>query len=200
MLLFLHNNSKYSQAAIQLLKELNIDHFSSADRVYKFPEYDIGIGFLYPYKIPVEQLNKKWYNFHPGLLPHYGGRNLCYHAIMEDTKEFGGTMHIMDENFDTGPIVSWRNFPIEDWMTAGDVFDITCWELFKLFKTEIQRIINNLEMITIQYDNIRYFKKEPINDYIELTEKQQRQVRAVTTDKFYAKTKIGGIDYKIVKI
>src|SRR5688500_1816660 len=63
--------------------------------------YDIGISFLYPHKVPKEHLDgHTWINFHPAPLPLYRGRNVAYHAIMNGTGSFGGTIHYMDENFD----------------------------------------------------------------------------------------------------
>ena len=85
------------------------------------PDYDIGVGFLYTYKIPAEQLTKTWINFHPAPLPEYGGRNVAHHAIINNSQYFGGTMHYMNEEFDRGDIIDCQRFKIQKTDTAGDL-------------------------------------------------------------------------------
>src|SRR6266404_2890824 len=76
-------------------------------RLGEFPEYDLGIGFLYTHRIPASEFMEpyRWVNFHPGPLPEFRGRNLAYHAISEDAKEFGATVHYMEKTFDTGELI-----------------------------------------------------------------------------------------------
>lgn len=51
-------------------------------------------------------------NFHAGPLPEFGGWAFYNVAILEDALEYGCTCHIMDESFDTGPLVKVRRFGI----------------------------------------------------------------------------------------
>ena len=51
-------------------------------------------------------------NFHAGPLPEFGGWAFYNVAILEDAPEYGCTCHIMDEGFDTGPLVKVRRFGI----------------------------------------------------------------------------------------
>lgn len=51
-------------------------------------------------------------NFHAGPLPEFGGWAFYNIAILEDSSEYGCTCHIMDEGFDTGPLVKVRRFGI----------------------------------------------------------------------------------------
>jgi len=51
-------------------------------------------------------------NFHAGPLPEFGGWAFYNVAILEDSPEYGCTCHIMDERFDTGPLVKVRRFAI----------------------------------------------------------------------------------------
>lgn len=51
-------------------------------------------------------------NFHAGPLPEFGGWAFYNVAILEDVPEYGCTCHIMDEGFDTGPLVKVRRFGI----------------------------------------------------------------------------------------
>ncbi len=51
-------------------------------------------------------------NCHPSLLPRYRGPNPYMQVIKHSEKETGVTFHIMDEGYDTGPILMQKNVPI----------------------------------------------------------------------------------------
>jgi len=53
-------------------------------------------------------------NCHAGKLPFYRGRNILNWALINDEKEFGITVHYVDEGIDTGDILAQRIFPITD--------------------------------------------------------------------------------------
>lgn len=53
-------------------------------------------------------------NCHAGKLPFYRGRNILNWALINDEKEFGITVHHVDEGIDTGDIIRQRCFPITD--------------------------------------------------------------------------------------
>lgn len=53
-------------------------------------------------------------NCHAGKLPFYRGRNILNWALINDEKEFGITVHYIDEGIDTGDIINQRSYPITD--------------------------------------------------------------------------------------
>lgn len=53
-------------------------------------------------------------NCHAGKLPFYRGRNILNWALINDEKEFGITVHYIDEGVDTGDIVLQRTYQISD--------------------------------------------------------------------------------------
>jgi methionyl-tRNA formyltransferase len=53
-------------------------------------------------------------NCHAGKLPFYRGRNILNWALINDEKEFGITVHFIDEGIDTGDIILQRAYPISD--------------------------------------------------------------------------------------
>ena len=53
-------------------------------------------------------------NCHAGKLPFYRGRNILNWALINDEKEFGITVHYMDEGIDTGDIILQKVYPITD--------------------------------------------------------------------------------------
>lgn len=53
-------------------------------------------------------------NCHAGKLPYYKGRNILNWALINDEKEFGITVHYVDEGIDTGDIIYQESFEITD--------------------------------------------------------------------------------------
>jgi methionyl-tRNA formyltransferase len=56
----------------------------------------------------------KTINCHAGKLPFYRGRNILNWALINDEKEFGITVHYVDEGIDTGDIILQRCYSISD--------------------------------------------------------------------------------------
>ena len=59
-------------------------------------------------KIPRELLELAglgWVNIHCGLLPKYAGIDAPFWAMLNREKEFGVTIHLMDEDFDSGSLL-----------------------------------------------------------------------------------------------
>ena len=54
-------------------------------------------------------------NCHAGKLPFYRGRNVLNWALINDEKEFGITVHYVDDGIDTGDIIRQKCFPIDDY-------------------------------------------------------------------------------------
>lgn len=87
---------------------------------------DIGICCSYNKKFPKEFLDipkDGIINCHPSLLPLYRGANPYSAVIINDEKETGITLHYMDENFDTGNIITQYTVPIEENETMGTLFN-----------------------------------------------------------------------------
>jgi methionyl-tRNA formyltransferase len=53
-------------------------------------------------------------NCHAGKLPFYRGRNILNWVLINDEKEFGITVHYIDEGIDTGDIIQQKTFEIND--------------------------------------------------------------------------------------
>ena len=71
-------------------------------------------------KIPVPVVEAFWgriLNIHPALLPRFGGKGLYGHrvhkAVLEAKEAFSGaTVHFVDEEYDTGPILLQKKVPV----------------------------------------------------------------------------------------
>lgn len=53
-------------------------------------------------------------NCHAGMLPFYRGRNVLNWVLINDEKEFGITVHYIDEGIDTGDIIIQQSYEITD--------------------------------------------------------------------------------------
>ncbi len=171
-------------------------------------DYDIGISFMYQHKVPAKEVNTHaWINFHPGPLPEYKGRNLCYHAVMNGEISWGASVHYMDENFDTGDVIEVRTEFLYGNETAQDLSNLSIKISKTLFLEHLPVILNGIELSRTPQGDYRvsgnYYKKEPISDFIDMNyqtvETFERSVRAITYGDFYPKINIGGVTYKIVR-
>lgn len=167
------------------------------------PDYDLGLNFLAPYKVPEEHVVRPrlgWVNFHPAPLPEFGGRNVAYHAIESGAKEFGATVHYMDAAFDTGPIIECVRFPITPAATAGDLMNASIEVLKLLFKKWVPELLKGRVPATPQPPGGMYYSKHPgIVDVVNVTPDQERAIRARTFhSKHHAVLVVGGRRYKVI--
>lgn len=179
-----------------------INNKADFERFTEHFSYDIGISFMYQHKVPAKEVNTHtWFNFHPAPLPEYKGRNLCYHAIMSGEKEFGASLHYMDENFDTGDIIKVGRFPIERWYTAQDLSEHALLVSKSLFREYLPRILADEDFLRYPNGFGIYYKKAEIVDTVSLDKDVplSRFIRAVTYKEFYPKLEIGGVTYKVVR-
>ena len=64
-------------------------------------------------KTIIELPPKRFINCHAGKLPFYRGRNILNWALINGEKEFGVTVHYVDEGIDTGDIILQNTYEIE---------------------------------------------------------------------------------------
>ena len=101
---------------IDYLKHLNVnsDEFISNIKSYDCDLF-VSMSFNQIFKSKIINLAKyKTINCHAGKLPFYRGRNVLNWVLINDEKEFGITVHYVDEGIDTGDIISQKTFPITD--------------------------------------------------------------------------------------
>ena len=87
-------------------------------------------------------------NCHAGKLPFYRGRNILNWALINDEKEFGITVHFVDEGIDTGDIILQKTFPITDldsYKTLLNTSYSACANI--LYESLVQIAENNFERI-----------------------------------------------------
>ena len=75
----------------------------------------IGVGACFPYKVPGrvrEALPLGVINIHPSLLPVLRGPEPVFHAYRLGFEYTGVTLHLMDDAWDTGPVLAQEAMPI----------------------------------------------------------------------------------------
>lgn len=113
------------------LRKLNFIEYDALDDVVfidkiKNLNADIAVVCSFNYKIPPVLLNSVkdgFINLHPSLLPKYRGANPYSATIINNETETGVTLHFMDENFDTGDIISQKKMPVSSMETMGILFN-----------------------------------------------------------------------------
>lgn len=106
--------AKKSGIPVELSKNINSREF--VDRVKRY-EVDLFVSMSFNQIFKAEMINLPRYktiNCHAGKLPFYRGRNILNWALINDEKEFGITVHYVDEGIDTGDIILQETYLITD--------------------------------------------------------------------------------------
>jgi|TARA_Y100000996_G_scaffold388946_1_gene348942 methionyl-tRNA formyltransferase len=117
-------NDTQDTTLLDFSKEFNIDYFkleniNSDESLKKVSDYDcdlfVSMSFNQIFRKKIISLTPIGIiNCHAGKLPFYRGRNILNWALINDEKEFGITVHFVDEGIDTGDIILQEIFPITD--------------------------------------------------------------------------------------
>ena len=183
-------------------KKITCIYKHTSNKIYnRWPdEYDLGINFLYKRTIPTKELQKtRWINFNVGQLPQYGGNDTAYHAIIEESKEFGSSIYYMSPNPNEADIIESINFSIKPSYTAKELINRSKDDLLLLFIKWIPTIISkNLIWTTTQ--KINYYPPSNINQQVLLTHEQKKKIRAISDNTLQPVFDVNGTIYTIKKI
>lgn len=115
---------KQDSILIQMSQEHNIPvelckNVNTAEAIDKLRSYnaDLFVSMSFNQIFKKELMNlppQKTINCHAGKLPFYRGRNILNWALINDEKEFGITVHYVDEGIDTGDIILQKIYSISD--------------------------------------------------------------------------------------
>jgi methionyl-tRNA formyltransferase len=94
--------------------KINSDEFINKLRIYSCDLF-VSMSFNQIFRDEILKLPPlKTINCHAGKLPFYRGRNILNWALINDEKEFGITVHFVDNGIDTGDIIKQNCYPISD--------------------------------------------------------------------------------------
>lgn len=124
---------------------------------------DLVISYMCRSLVKTGTLSRGLYplNFHAGPLPEFGGWAFYNVAILENSNEYGCSCHVMDEGFDTGPLVKVRRFNINPKMeTAVSLERKAQLEMLLLFDEVLSIYERSGELPTVPQDpgRMRYLK------------------------------------------
>ena len=125
------NEEEYVDSLIYALDEKNIDFVVLA-----------GYLQLIPARL-VEKFRNRITNIHPALLPSFGGKGYYGHKVHEAVldagcKVSGVTVHIVDEKYDRGPIISQKSVPVFDDDSAKSLAERILVEEHKIYPATLQ--------------------------------------------------------------
>lgn len=100
----------------------------------------LSVGF--PYLLSMEILQKfiVCLNVHPTLLPRYRGPSSGSYILIDNEKESGSTVHVIDEGMDTGPIVLQRKVSLTRFDTIRSLQK-------KVYSIEPQLVLDALALL-----------------------------------------------------
>lgn len=146
-------------------------------------------------------------NCHAGKLPFYRGRNILNWALINDEKEFGITVHYVDEGIDTGDIILQRVYPITDEDDYGTLLDVAytqcadiLYDAIKLIQNrEVKRIPQSSISEVGLYCGMRREGDETLN-WNQTSREIFNFVRAITLPGPCARSLVGGDECIIEKV
>lgn len=127
-------------------------------------------------------------NLHPALLPKHRGRFSIPHAIFSGDKKTGVTAHFVNEDIDTGPIITQNTININENDTAKDIYEKFTNEGVKIFKKIVDKWVKGKEVPSKPQKGQRSYHSElPNNGILDWSwdgEKIRRFIRAMTFEPF----------------
>ena len=97
----------YAAAMLQVLRNHNVELVALAGYLKKIP------------MIVVKEFRHRILNIHPALLPSFGGQGMYGHHVHEavlasGAKLTGATVHLVDEEYDRGPIIIQKAVAVDE--------------------------------------------------------------------------------------
>ncbi len=145
-------------------------------------------------------------NCHAGKLPFYRGRNVLNWALINDEKEFGITVHYVDDGVDTGDIILQRSYPICDQDDYASLLSTAYRECPALLYEAIQSIISGnaerVPQVSLQPCGSICSQRKPGDETIDWRQSSREVfnfIRALTRPGPLARTMLGEHPVQIVK-
>lgn len=126
----------------------------------------------FKYKIPAKLLAiPKWgfINFHPGPLPEYRGPDPVFWQIKRQVSQGTLTVHQMDAQFDTGPIIAATSFPINQATTHSRFMGDAGYAAIQLASGIVQLLHSTGQLpLQKQVENQSAYLKRPTQEELRI--------------------------------
>lgn len=188
-------------------RNINSDEFINIIQRYNCDLF-VSMSFNQIFKTKIINTPRlKTINCHAGKLPFYRGRNILNWVLINDEKEFGITVHYIDEGIDTGDIILQKTYPITDEDNYASLLNISYVECAKILYDAILLIKEGKEKVIKQakihpvgfYCGMRKVGDEVIN-WNQTSRDIFNFVRAISEPGPKARTKLNGKEMKINKV
>ncbi len=139
-------NKEANLKLIDFAKDRNIPVYDELDSILSLPEFDYIISIQYNKILKrkhIGRAKKLALNLHMAPLPEYRGCNQFSFAIVDGKKEFGTTLHKMEEGIDNGDIIAESRFEIPENCFVKELYEITYRKSIQLFEDKIADILND---------------------------------------------------------
>ncbi len=139
-------------------------------------DFDVLLSVQYRWRIPNEILNKCGlkFNLHLSPLPYYQGHNVFAHAILDDCKFYGVTLHELTPEFDRGHILYQELFLISDSETAFSLYERSVKIGVELMRKFIFNLLKGEKFILIpQIKGGAFYDKHSLNERLKKLETQE---------------------------
>ena len=188
-------------------KDINSDEFISIVNQYKCDLF-VSMSFNQIFKSKTINLPKyKAINCHAGKLPFYRGRNVLNWVLINDEKEFGITVHFIDEGIDTGDIILQKSFQITDkdnYKTLLEKAYLECanilYEAILMFKSGNVKSKKQIELHALGFYCTKRKKKDEIIDWNQTSREIFNFVRAICIPGPCARSNINKKEMKINRV
>jgi methionyl-tRNA formyltransferase len=148
----LSNDNARFDASLSVLQLATANHIPILQSLDDIPAVDILYSVQYHQILSAATIGKakRAYNLHMAPLPEYRGCNQFSFAIADGAKEFGTTIHAMDAKIDHGDIAFETRFALPETIWISELYAQTEAASLALFKTSLDKIINNQITYTSQ--------------------------------------------------
>ena len=137
---FLHEKAKENNIDYLCPIKVNSDEFYEMAQKYNCDLF-VSMSYNQIFRERIYSLPKyKTINCHAGKLPFYRGRNILNWALINDEKEFGITVHYVNDGIDTGNIIVQQAYPITDADDYNTLLEVAYKECPKLLYQAIKKI------------------------------------------------------------
>lgn len=140
----LTNDNQRFDPELSLLKLAQDHHLPVIENPDQIPDCDFLISVQYHQILKKQHIEKARHlaiNLHMAPLPEYRGCNQFSFALLDQKKEFGTTLHVMDERIDHGDILAEKRFPIPQRCWVETLYQLTHEASVQLFEEHIAGIL-----------------------------------------------------------
>ena len=212
ILFFGYDGCEYSRDAYNYLKQFNCELTAvwSSSRKDKIPEKifswegDYIFSFLNYLILPSKLLERARYsiNFHPAS-PEYPGSGVSSWAIYDESKDYGVTAHLLNENVDDGNILMVKRFHVFENDNAISLLSRAKKFLLILFYDLIEKLLidqTSIEVLVGVNEETWIGKAKKIKEVDRMSEisvdidsqELEKRIRAFHTEKFPIHTFLNG--------